>query len=97
MKIMHGVDTFKVTDAQQARIINNSKNVKAKLLESNAAIWFNTTCKIYHITHKYIQINIKGDNQQGRNTKLVATDEIKKLNFCTKRNKYSMNGCIRLA
>jgi hypothetical protein len=37
---MHGIEYFKITDAQQARLINNCKNTKYKLLQRNAAIWF---------------------------------------------------------
>lgn len=38
---MHGMDDFLINDNQQAKIINNIKNTKQKLLQINAAIWFN--------------------------------------------------------
>jgi hypothetical protein len=34
------MDDFKITDAQQTKIINNFKNVQQKLLKINAAIYF---------------------------------------------------------
>jgi len=37
---MHGV-TIKIGNAQQARINNNYKNTKLKLLKANAAVWLN--------------------------------------------------------
>jgi hypothetical protein len=36
---MHGTTT-KIIDAQQAKLCNNYKNTKLKLLKTNAAIWF---------------------------------------------------------
>ena len=42
---MHG-STMKLSNAQQAEIINNYQNTRLKLLKTNAAIWFNTMCKI---------------------------------------------------
>ena len=38
---MHGMEHFKITDAQQVRLINNCKNTKYKLLKPDAATWFN--------------------------------------------------------
>jgi hypothetical protein len=35
---MHGT-TIKIIDAQQAKLRNNYKNTKLKLLKTNAAIW----------------------------------------------------------
>jgi hypothetical protein len=35
---MYGMDNFKVTDAQQAKIIKIFKNAKQKLLKTNAAV-----------------------------------------------------------
>ena len=40
---MHGIESFKITDAQQAKLINTFKNAKHKLLKSNDAVWFNIT------------------------------------------------------
>jgi len=38
-------DNFKVTDARQAKMINNLKNATYELLKTNAAIWFNKIVK----------------------------------------------------
>jgi hypothetical protein len=35
---MHGVQSFKIAVAQQAKIINNCRNTKLKLLKTNTAI-----------------------------------------------------------
>jgi hypothetical protein len=35
---MHGMEYFKIIDAQQAKLINNYKNAKYKLLKTKAAI-----------------------------------------------------------
>lgn len=36
---------FKVTDAQLADLISNLKSAKQKLLQTNAAMWFNKICR----------------------------------------------------
>jgi hypothetical protein len=33
----HGVESFKIIDAQRAKLINNCRNTKFKLLKTNAA------------------------------------------------------------
>ena len=38
---MMGADNFKPADAQEAKNINTFTNAKFKLLQTNAAIWFN--------------------------------------------------------
>ena len=58
--------------AQQAKVIDGFRNAKLKLLKTNAAIWSNKICRINQLTHKYVTIKIKGNNQQSKNTKLVA-------------------------
>jgi hypothetical protein len=35
------MDDFLINDGQQAKVINNIKNTKQKLLQVNEAIWFN--------------------------------------------------------
>jgi len=35
---MHSVESFEINDAQQAKLINNHKNTKYKLLKTNATI-----------------------------------------------------------
>jgi hypothetical protein len=41
--------TIKITDAHQAKLGNNYKNTKLKLLKTNVAIWFNKICRIKHL------------------------------------------------
>ena len=41
---MHG-ETVKFVGVQQAKLYNTYKNTKLKLLETNAAIWFNKMCR----------------------------------------------------
>jgi hypothetical protein len=38
---MHGTEYVKITDAQQAGLVNNCKNTKYKLLKTNPTAWFN--------------------------------------------------------
>jgi hypothetical protein len=47
---MHGA-TIQIIDAQKAKLGNNYKNTKLKLLKTNAAIWFNKICKHFLIQH----------------------------------------------
>ena len=37
------MESFIITDAQQAKLINSFKNAKHKLLKTNDAVWFNIT------------------------------------------------------
>jgi len=57
---MHGA-TIKMVNAQQAKLKNNYKNTKLKLLKTNAAIWFNKCGNIFYITDMLPQhqVNIK--------------------------------------
>jgi len=43
---MHGMEYFKITDAQQTGLINYCKNTKYKLLKPKAAAWFNSKSHI---------------------------------------------------
>jgi len=40
---------IKIIDAQRAKLCNNYKNTKLKLLKTNAAMWFNKMCRIKHL------------------------------------------------
>jgi hypothetical protein len=44
------MEYFKITDAQQARLI---KNTKYKLLKTRAALWFNKISRNCQLTLKY--------------------------------------------
>jgi hypothetical protein len=64
---MHG-ETMKFINAQQARPYNNFKNTKLKLLKTNAAIWYNKICRDKQLKPAYVNIKLKGNRQQDRNT-----------------------------
>jgi hypothetical protein len=82
---MHGMEYFKINDAQQAKLINNYKNAKYKLLKTKAAIWFTKIRGSSQLTPKYVNIKIKGNNQRNKNTKIATIkDLIKKSDFSTK-------------
>ena len=59
---MHKVESFKIIDAQQAKLINNCRNTKFKLLKTNAAAWYNKMCRNSQMTLKYVNIKIKANN-----------------------------------
>jgi len=42
--MVQGVESFKIIHAQQAKLINNYRNTKYKLLKIQAGIWCNKTC-----------------------------------------------------
>ena len=48
----HGV-TIKIIEAQQTKICNTYKNIKLKLLKTNA-VWFNKMCRIKHLKPNYV-------------------------------------------
>jgi hypothetical protein len=62
---MHSA-TIKIVRAQQAKLNNNYKNTKLKLLKTNAAIWFNKMCKIKQMKPNYITIKINGQKLQDK-------------------------------
>ena len=53
------VQVIKIIEAQQAKICNNYKNTRLKLLKTNAAIWFNKlrVCRMKQLTPKYFSNN----------------------------------------
>jgi hypothetical protein len=71
--MIHGHQNIKFTNAQQAQPIYKYGNTKEKLHKTNAAIWFNKTCKYKQLTPKYIAIKIKGNNPRNHKTIKVAT------------------------
>ena len=54
---MHGKTTIKIIDAQQAKLRNNHKNTRLKLLKTNAAIWFNKMCRIKQLNSAFVGKN----------------------------------------
>jgi len=61
---MHGMEYFKITDAQKGRLINNYKNATHKLLKTNMPIWLNKIFKNIQLTPKYVNIKMKGNNRR---------------------------------
>jgi len=59
---MHGVESIKIIDAQQAKLINNYRNTKFNLLKTNATTWYNKICRNSQLTPKYVNIKIKANN-----------------------------------
>ena len=55
-----------------AKIMHVYENSKLKLCKCTAAIWYNKTCKLRHLTPRYSHITINGNNPQCRKTKLAA-------------------------
>jgi hypothetical protein len=69
---MHDEIRIKFINAKQAKCIRNYRNIKKKLLRSNASIWFNKVCKAEHLQPKYIDIKTNGTNKRSQNTKKAA-------------------------
>jgi hypothetical protein len=69
---MHSI-RIKIVTPQQAKATIKYKSTKLKLLKTNTATWFNKICRSKHLTPKYINIKINGQNQQIQRTKAAAT------------------------
>ena len=41
--------------------INKYKNIKTKLYNKYEAIWYNKTCRLKHVTPRYINIKVNGN------------------------------------
>jgi hypothetical protein len=61
---MHGEYNVKFINAQQAKSVYHYRNIKEKLLKTNASIWFNKICKIEQLSPKDIHITVNGNNQK---------------------------------
>jgi len=46
--------------------------IKRKLYRTNAAIWYNNTCRHKHLTPTYVNIHTKGKNPQNQKTLRTA-------------------------
>jgi hypothetical protein len=55
---IHGSMNIKFINTKQATEIHAYKNTKRKLYKTNAAIWFNKTCRDIELTPNYINIKI---------------------------------------
>ena len=51
---MHGQQNIKICNAEQAKHLYRYKNIKTKLYKCNAAIWYNKTCRIKHVTPRVL-------------------------------------------
>jgi len=57
---MHSQQNIKSVNAQQAKKVYRYKNSKEKLYKTNAAIWYNKTCRHKQLTTNNIYIvNLK--------------------------------------
>jgi hypothetical protein len=55
---MYGTSNVKFTIARQAKEVYQYKNIKQKLHRTNAAIWYNKSCRQLQLTPKYIAIKL---------------------------------------
>ena len=61
---MHGTMNVKFINAKQVKEVYQYRNIKRKLYKTNAAIWYNKTCKQNQLKPKYVNIRINGNNTQ---------------------------------
>ena len=54
---------MKIISAQQAKVYNNFKNTKMKLLKTNAIIWYNSTCKTGRLKPNKFNLQTNGKPQ----------------------------------
>jgi hypothetical protein len=77
-----------IINARQAKVCNNYKNTKLKLLKTNAALWFNKMCKIKQnriiSTSESATIGYRIRKQEPLPLDIAS---IKRLSFSTVRNK----------
>ena len=57
---------------KQAKQVYQYKNIKIKWYKSNAAIWYNKTCRIKQTTPTYVNIRVKGNKTRCQRTKNAA-------------------------
>jgi len=72
----------KFINAKQAKEVYQYRNIKRKLYKTNAAIWYNKTCRQNQLKPTYVNIRINGNNAQCQKTLKLAnkcriTQEIK--------------------
>ena len=70
---MHVPMNVKFINAKQVKDIHQCINIKRKLCKTNAAIWYNKTCRDKQITRKYISLRRNGKNRQCQKTLKTAT------------------------
>jgi len=72
IKMMHGPIRIRFTNAKQAKVIHEYKNIERRLHKTTATIWYNKTCKT-KLTPKYFTINISHNSRQSIDTQKAAT------------------------
>jgi len=63
---------LKFINAKQAHEVYKYKNTKPKLHRTIAAIWYNKSCRDRNKKPNYVNIRIKGNNKQCKNTMKTA-------------------------
>ena len=58
--------------AQKAKLSNNCKNTRLKLLKTIAAMWFNKMCKVKQLKPNYFTIEVNGHRPQEKRTTINA-------------------------
>ena len=66
------VATIKIVTAQKAKLINNYKTTRPKLLKANAAVRFNKMCKVKQLKPNYITVKINGHQPWDKMTAINA-------------------------
>ena len=96
--MMLGTTNIKFIDAQQAKLAYQYKNTKRKLYKTNAAIWYNKTCRQKRLTPKYsisISVSMATTNNAKKHTKQQSISaSTRKLNTYILRNRNSTRSCI---
>jgi len=72
-KMMHGPMNIRFTNAKQAKIMHEYKNIKRRLHKTTASIWYNKICKEKRLTPKYFTIKISDNSRQSINTQKAAS------------------------
>ena len=73
-----------------AKLYKNFKNLRLKLLKTNAAIWFNKVCRAKGLQPKYISIHSKGRSKRDtRTTQQAVKNRInQEIKFLYKRKQH---------
>jgi len=61
---MHGINSIKLINVQQVRIIHHYKTSRNNFT-TNAAVWFNKICGFNHLNPEYIHIQVNESDARG--------------------------------
>jgi len=64
---VHGHELFKTDKCPTGKGTYAYKNTKKNLHRTNATIWFNKLCRLYHLTPIYTEVTINGYTKQCHN------------------------------